>query len=282
MIKIGDNSVEYDRNFRMYITTKLTNPHYPPELCVKVNLLNFMATAEGLQDQMLGIAVAKEEPALEATRERLVLEDAENKRQLKEIEDQILYLLKNSKGNILDDELLIDTLAQSKVTSNNIEQKVKEAAKMQETIARTRQGYVPVAYRVSQLFFCIADLGMIDPMYQYSLEWYINLFVMAINQAEKSSILDERLGHLKEAFTYILYVNVCRSLFEKDKLLFSFLLTIKIMMSEGKLDSRELRYFLQVSFFVLFGKAWHVGSCGRQLDDPSDDKEVYDPLRLSA
>ena len=235
MIKIGDNTVEYDRNFRMYITTKLTNPHYPPELCVKVNLLNFMATAEGLQDQMLGIVVAKEEPELEMQREKLVLEvrgvwgpcgggvrcrvatqgressrpvstpdcnpdpnlalrpplalpqtlvltpthnpstqDAENKRQLKEIEDTILFLLKNSKGNILDDELLIDTLAQSKVTSNNIEQKVKEAAKTQEIIARTRLGYVPVAYRVSQLFFCIADLGSIDPMYQYSLEWCVS------------------------------------------------------------------------------------------------------------
>jgi dynein heavy chain len=48
-IRLGDNTIEYDNNFRLYITTKLSNPHYPPELCVKVNLLNFMATAEGLQ-----------------------------------------------------------------------------------------------------------------------------------------------------------------------------------------------------------------------------------------
>ncbi|CAM9113845.1 unnamed protein product, partial [Choristocarpus tenellus] len=103
-IRLGDNSVEYDPNFRLYITTKLTNPHYPPELCVKVNLLNFMATQEGLEDQMLGITVAQEETELEARREQLVLEDAENKRVQKEIEDTILDLLKNSEGNILDDE----------------------------------------------------------------------------------------------------------------------------------------------------------------------------------
>jgi ATP-binding dynein motor region len=35
-IRLGDNTVEYDPNFRLYITTKLVNPHYPPELCVKV------------------------------------------------------------------------------------------------------------------------------------------------------------------------------------------------------------------------------------------------------
>ena len=48
-IRLGDSTIEYDLNFRLYITTKLRNPHYPPELCVKVNLLNFMATADGLQ-----------------------------------------------------------------------------------------------------------------------------------------------------------------------------------------------------------------------------------------
>lgn len=54
---------------------------------------------------MLGITVAREESELEARREQLVLEDAENKRVQKEIEDTILDLLKNSEGNILDDEV---------------------------------------------------------------------------------------------------------------------------------------------------------------------------------
>ena len=36
-IRLGDNSVEYDPNFRLYMSTKMTNPHYPPELCVKAS-----------------------------------------------------------------------------------------------------------------------------------------------------------------------------------------------------------------------------------------------------
>merc|ERR1711871_1381435 len=126
-IRLGDATIEYDQKFKLYITTKLTNPHYPPELCVKVNLLNFMATAEGLEDQMLGQCVAAEEPELEKQREQLVLDDAENQKALKEIEDEILRLLQSAAGNILDDEVLIETLAQSKVTSGVIEQKVKQA-----------------------------------------------------------------------------------------------------------------------------------------------------------
>lgn len=36
MIKLGDSSVEWSAHFKFYMTTKLRNPHYPPELCTKV------------------------------------------------------------------------------------------------------------------------------------------------------------------------------------------------------------------------------------------------------
>jgi dynein heavy chain, axonemal len=252
-IKLGDATVDYDPNFKMYLTTKLRNPHYPPELCVKVNLLNFMATAEGLEDQMQGIVVAKEEAELEALRERLVLEDASNKSALKDIEDKILHLLRHAKGNILDDEVLINTLAESKVKSNVIEVKVKEAAKTQKVIAKTRQGYKPVAFHASILFFAIADLMAIDPMYQYSLDWFITLFKQAIDVSEKADVLinnkeeklQDRMTKINSCFDYLLYVNVCRSLFESHKLLFSFLLTTKLLLGSKQLNMFHLRYFLQ-------------------------------------
>ena len=48
----------YHENFKLYITTKLRNPHYTPELCTKVSLINFMITVDGLEDQLLGVVVA--------------------------------------------------------------------------------------------------------------------------------------------------------------------------------------------------------------------------------
>ena len=50
-------------------------------------------------------------------------------------------------GNILDDEVLIDTLGDSKKTSNIIQEKVKVAELTQARIAKVRAGYVPVAFQ---------------------------------------------------------------------------------------------------------------------------------------
>jgi dynein heavy chain len=243
-IKLGDNLVAYEDGFRLYMTSRLPNPHYAPETVVKVNLLNFMATEDGLMDQMLGVTVKQERPDLEEKMEQLILEDAANKSQLKEIEDNILELLAKAEGNILDDAVLIETLSQSKITSNKIEKAVAAAVKVTKTINDARKLYEVVAFRVSQLFFCIADLAMVDPMYQYSLDWYLNLFLLAIQKSEVTKKLDVRLKSLIDTFTEVLYVNVCRSLFEKTKLLFSFLLCTKVYIGEKKMKQNQLKYFL--------------------------------------
>merc|ERR1719506_3454333 len=119
MIRLGDSTIEYSPNFKLYLTTKLANPHYAPEVCVTVTLLNFVTTQEGLADQLLAVLVAKEFPEMEVKRNQLVVESAESKAQLKEVE---LKILAESTGNILDDEELINTLANSKVTSARIEE----------------------------------------------------------------------------------------------------------------------------------------------------------------
>jgi dynein heavy chain len=85
-IRLGDSIIEWSSNFRLYLSTKLRSPHYLPEVSVKVTLLNFSITREGLEDQLLGIVVAQERPELEEEKARLVLAGAENARQLKEIE----------------------------------------------------------------------------------------------------------------------------------------------------------------------------------------------------
>ena len=243
-IRLGDTVVEYSENFRFYMTTKLRNPHYLPEVSVKVTLLNFMITPEGLQDQLLGIVVSQERPDLEEQRNALIVESANNKKLLQEIEDKILKIMSSSSGNILEDETAITTLKNSKTLSDEITVKQHAAEETETNINNVRQSYFPVAYSSQILFFCIADLANIEPVYQYSLTWFINLFVSSIKKSDKGRDLSKRLENLDTHFAFSLYRNVCRSLLEKDKLLFSFLLTSRIMAGKGEIDPNEWFFLL--------------------------------------
>ena len=107
IIRVGDMLVDYDPNFRLYITTKLSNPHYLPEVCIRATLINFTVTFEGLQDQLLGDVVKIERPDVEKQRDQIVVSVSSLKKSLKELQDKILELLANSKGMILDDQNLI-------------------------------------------------------------------------------------------------------------------------------------------------------------------------------
>jgi dynein heavy chain len=244
MIKLGDSIVEYSKNFKFYMTTKLRNPHYLPETVVKVTLLNFMITQVGLQDQLLNIVVEKELPEMAAEKDNLVVEGAENKKQLEEIENKILQVLASSQGNILEDESAIQILGNSKKVSNEIAQKQLIAEETETKIDEARKGYIPVAFQAAVLFFVVADMGNIDPMYQYSLPFFIGLFVLAIKNSEKSNELEQRLENLNDCFRFTLYNNICRSLFEKHKLLFSFLMFVRLQLAYDKLPMDEYRFLL--------------------------------------
>ena len=90
-------------------------------------------------------------------------------------------------GDILKDEYAIRVLSESKELSKEISKKQEITSKTELEIDETRNGYKPVAVHSSILFFVISDLANIDPMYQYSLSWFINLYTQ-VNRKPLSRI----------------------------------------------------------------------------------------------
>ncbi len=90
VIKLGDKEVEYSQDFKFYITTKLSNPHYTPEISTKTAIVNFAVKEQGLEAQLLGIVVRKERPELEEQKDKLVVNISNSKKKLVILEDEIL------------------------------------------------------------------------------------------------------------------------------------------------------------------------------------------------
>ncbi|KNC97489.1 uncharacterized protein SPPG_07404 [Spizellomyces punctatus DAOM BR117] len=244
-IKLGDKEIEYNPDFRFYITTKLANPHYSPEVFAKATIVNFAVKEKGLEDQLLGIVVRREKPELEEQKNALVVNVAAAKKKLADLEDEILHLLSTAQGSLLDDEKLVLTLQSSKSTAEQVTQQLVISEQTEKRIDTAREGYRPCAQRASILYFVLNDLATVDPMYQFSLDAYTDLFDKSISKSKKSEELAERIANLNEFHTYSVYKNTCRGLFESHKLLFAFQMTVKIMEAAKKLPKEEYDFFLR-------------------------------------
>ncbi len=116
-VKFGADDITYDERFKLLMTTREPNPHYTPEVSTKVAVINFTVVESGLEEQCLGIVVKAESPALEDQRVDIIKKIAGSKKQITQLEDQILARLQNSNQNLLEDTELDKQLQKSKETA---------------------------------------------------------------------------------------------------------------------------------------------------------------------
>ena len=148
MIKLGERSIQYNDNFKFFMTTTIPNTHYSPETSVKVTILNFSITPVGLEEQMLNLLVLLEMPELQEKKTQIVEDNARFAAILYDLEDKILAALsEKTVAQLLDTDDLIDLLADSQKTSTEIATRQAESKITEKEIDETRGGYRPVARR---------------------------------------------------------------------------------------------------------------------------------------
>eukprot|EP00163_Fabomonas_tropica_P016273 TRINITY_DN2925_c0_g1_i1.p1 TRINITY_DN2925_c0_g1~~TRINITY_DN2925_c0_g1_i1.p1 ORF type:complete len:4072 (-),score=1488.94 TRINITY_DN2925_c0_g1_i1:296-12511(-) len=185
---LGDKEVELNRDFRLYLHTKLGSPHYPPEIQAETTLINFAVTQDGLEDQLLAVVVGKERPDLEEQKLALIKQQNDFKIKLKELEDDLLERLATAEGDLTEDVPLIENLEESKRVATEIGAKVVIANETERRINIAREMYRPAAERGSLLFFLLNDLNRINSFYQFSLKSFIQVFVYGIETADPETI----------------------------------------------------------------------------------------------
>mmetsp|Transcript_25191 Transcript_25191/g.84661 ORF Transcript_25191/g.84661 Transcript_25191/m.84661 type:complete len:4540 (+) Transcript_25191:178-13797(+) len=284
LIKLGDKSVQWDDGFRLFLTTKLANPHYSPEIMSKTMIINYSVTQDGLANQLLNVVVAHERPDLELQYADLVSAMADSATLIVQLEDTLLRELSSSSGNILDNEELISTLDETKTKAEEIKAKLEQSKFTKDEISKARSAYQPVAKRGSVVYFVMASLSAINAMYETSLDSFLGVFHTALDRAKRDVVLESRLKNMAECIMKEVYNYTCTGIFERHKLMFAFQMTCRVQDGDGALVRSELDFFLKGDTALEAPKRaspapWLSASGWKDLLALSETDAVFDALR---
>ena len=243
-IKIGDLLKEVILNFKLIMISNYANPHFSPEIQSKVTLLDFTITEEGLTEQLLYIVCKQELTKETAEKDQLKAQSVEYNKKLLESEKNILNMLQNQTETLLDNEEMIVLLNELKKISVEAIKKLNNCKKAEERILGLQKKYVPAGKKSAILYFCVTSLCNIDHMYQFSMNWFISNFKKGLKSAEKSDKVQERVKNIINKSRELIFNAVCRGLYERDKILFAFIVCIQLQKSDGNIQPWQWKFFV--------------------------------------
>lgn len=143
---LGEDEVDWHDDFKLFMTSRLTNPSWSPELYAKTVVIDFTVTRTGLEEQLLGVVINQEKAELEETLNNLMTEINQNVARLKDLDEKLLDTLANcDKDRILEDKELVDMLSKVKSESKKVETTIKNAEENKIQINKQRKEYEEVA-----------------------------------------------------------------------------------------------------------------------------------------
>lgn len=176
LIQLGRQEIDFSPSFKLFLSTRDPSASFPPDICSRTTFVNFTVTQSSLQTQSLNDVLKFERPDVDERRNNLVKMQGEFKVHLRQLEKRLLQALNESRGNILDDDNVIETLETLKKEAADISKKMDETEGVMAEVDSVTQKYSIIARSCSAVFAVLEQLHHINHFYQFSLQYFVDIF----------------------------------------------------------------------------------------------------------
>ncbi|EAT84014.2 hypothetical protein SNOG_08846 [Parastagonospora nodorum SN15] len=226
LIQLGKQEIDFSPSFRLYLSTRDPSANFPPDICSRTTFVNFTVTQSSLQTQTLNEVLKSERPDVDERRSNLIKMQGEFAVHLRQLEKRLLQALNESRGNILDDDRVIETLETLKKEAKEISDKVSETAGVMTEVENITKEYTVVARSCSAIFAVLEQLHHLNHFYQFSLQYFTQIFETVLARIRNSSITGHaaRIDQIITELFVDAYRRTSLSLLQKDRVTFAMLL----------------------------------------------------------
>ncbi|RIB15450.1 dynein heavy chain and region D6 of dynein motor-domain-containing protein [Gigaspora rosea] len=239
LIRFRGQDINFSPSFKLFLLTRNPSVNFSPNVCSRVTFVNFTMTHSSLQFQCLNELLKVERPYLNQERTDIVNLLRIFKLRQVYLEKSLLQILNEFEGNILYDFKTSNKLDMLSKEANEISHHVKKRDNIMENI--TAQ-YIPFAYACSSIFFVLAQMNLLHYFYQFSLEYFYDIFQHVLNRNpnfQNIRNVNERLRIIIHDLFKVTFKRVSRTLLRDDYITFAILLS-QIKLHFNQIDGTEL------------------------------------------
>lgn len=226
LIQLGRQEIDFSPAFRLYLSTKDPSATFAPDICSRTTFVNFTVTQSSLKTQTLNEVLKSERPDVDERRANLVKMQGEFTHRLRRLERMLLQALNESQGNILDDENVIQTLETLKNEAAEITTKAAETEGVMGEVNSIMATFEIISQSCSAIFAVLEQLYHVHHFYQFSLQYFVDIFEQVLKAARESPERDskKRVDSILRNLFGKTYQETSASLLQHDRLTFAVLL----------------------------------------------------------
>ncbi|KAK7927737.1 dynein heavy chain [Apiospora marii] len=228
LIQLGKQQIDFSPAFKIYLSTRDPSAQFPPDICSRTTFVNFTVTQSSLQTQSLNEVLKSERPDVDERRSNLIKLQGEFKVHLRQLEKRLLQALNESRGNILDDDNVIETLETLKTEAGEITAKMSNTEGVMAEVEQITLEYNSIARSCSAIFAVLEQLHYLNHFYQFSLQFFLDIFHSVLhnnkNLASETDHIARREIIIKDLFVTA-FKRTALGLVQKDRITLAMLLT---------------------------------------------------------